>query len=117
MKNRAFAFAGLILSGFVAGAHAQTLNFSPTVTLKIGQSGILHGARSSGCGGAAPDWATTRTWLPATELGTFADAGIRSRYSDSCKAEVKVRAVRFTARKAGVERLRLFGDSIELTVR
>ena len=117
MKKWVFALFGAALSACATGANAQAIQFSPVVTLKIGQSSVLHGARASGCGGAAPDWATVKTWLPASELGTFADAGVRSRHSDSCKGEVKARAVRFTARKAGSERMRLFGDSIELTVK
>ena len=109
--------SGVVYLALATQTQAQSLQFSPVVNLKIGQSSVLHGARSSGCGSAPPDWATVKTWLPATSLGTFADAGMRSRYSDSCKADVKVRAVRFTGRTPGTETFRLFGDSITLTVR
>ncbi|MGL4497036.1 MAG: hypothetical protein ACRCXM_01280 [Beijerinckiaceae bacterium] len=105
----------LLLAG--AGvAQAQTLQFSPQVTLKIGQSAILNGARANQCGAPAPDWATVRTWLPPTDLGTFADAGLQKKFSDSCRGEVAVRAVRFTARKTGSERMRLFGDQLTVSV-
>lgn len=97
-------------------AFSQTLNFSPHVYLKTGQSAVVNGARSPQCGAPAPDWATVQAWLPPTDLGTYADAGVRNKFSDSCRADVKVRAVRFTARKAGTQQFRMFGDQLTISV-
>jgi hypothetical protein len=54
--------------------------------------------------------------VPFSTLGTFSDGGLARKMSNFCNAVVPVRAVRFTARKAGVEEVRLLDDFVKIFV-
>ena len=107
----------LLIWALSSPAVAQTISYSPNVTLKVGQTTVIHGIRGgSGCSDPAPDWATASATLPASTLGTFSDGGVGTRGSRSCGAVVPARAVRFKATKKGSEALNIQGDAITVTV-
>ena len=99
------------------GAPAENIvaDYLPFVALEVGQSAIIHGARSRACG-AAPTWERISGALPDLETGQLSDGGIATRYSRNCGERVEVRAILFTATQAGEEHVTLYGDAIEIQV-
>jgi hypothetical protein len=85
------------------------------VKLKIGESAIIHGARSK-CGHQPAPWEKILTRLPKLKTGTFSDGGMGSRYSRSCNGLTPARAVKFTATQKGHEEFSLFGDRTTIDV-
>lgn len=107
-----FATVALASSGI---ALAGNIPYQSAVSLHVGESTIVHGARGK-CGKDAPDWEHAKERLPESELGTFSDGGVGTRGSRKCNGDTPARAVRFTASKAGTETLKLYGDKVKITV-
>jgi hypothetical protein len=116
-----FPRIGPMVFGSVAGvaacsaAMAENIPYRESVTLSVGQSTIVHGARGQ-CGEAPPDWSAVAGRLPMVGLGTFSDGGVGERYSRRCNGTTPARAVRFTATTPGQEQIEMFGDTIDITV-
>ncbi|SDE94579.1 hypothetical protein [Rhodospira trueperi] len=116
-----FPRIGLIVFGCLLGgaifstAMAQNIPYRETVTLSVGQSAIIHGARGQ-CGEAPPDWSAVAARLPMVSVGTFSDGGVGERRSRRCNGPTPARAVRFTATTPGQEQIELFGDTVDITV-
>ena len=106
----------VILVPIVAG-HAASVSLKPNVSLNVGQSMIVTGVRNRECGGGAPSWSNIKSRLPRSKTGKFSNGGTGTLDSDSCGETVAVRAVRFTATKAGTEKVKVFGDRISITVK
>lgn len=112
-----FAIGGAVLMGlFSVPASAQNIPFNQSVSMKVGQTTVIHGVRGRSCTDPAPSWAEARATLPASSLGTFSDGGVGTRGSRSCGGSVPARAVRFKATKKGSEVVTIQGDSISVTV-
>lgn len=86
-----------------------------TVTAKVGDALIIHGARGEACG-PAPDWERASARLPRLTTGDLTDGGIGTRYSRQCGGRVPARAILFTATRPGVEQISLYGDPIMINV-
>jgi len=108
-------FAGAVMAMVSASAVAQEIPYRKSVTLSVGQSAIIHGARGE-CGEAPPTWSRVAERLPIVGLGTFSDGGEGTRHSRSCGGPTPARAVRFTATTPGHEQIELFRDPIDITV-
>jgi hypothetical protein len=96
---------------------AQNIPTNLNVSLKVGQSTIIHGMRGQACGAAAPSWAQVASSLPSTEIGSFSDGGIGTRSSRVCGGNVPARAIRFKATRRGSEAVNVQGDLVSITVR
>jgi hypothetical protein len=96
--------------------HAKDFKYKRSVTLKIGQSVVLKGVRR-GCGKSAPTWAGIKGRLPRSKLGSFSDGGTGTYSSVRCGRKVGARGVKFTAKKAGKEKLVIFLDPFRITVK
>jgi len=107
--------ATVVLSA--VAAEARDFKFKGTATLKVGQSVILKGVRRSNCGDKAPSWGRIRGKLPRSKTGSYSNGGVGTVKSNSCGGEVGARGVKFTAKKAGKERLKIFGDFVRITVK
>jgi hypothetical protein len=109
----------LLASAFAAGlisssAAAQNIPFNPTVSVQVGQSVVLKGVRGE-CGQAAPAFKQLNR-LPKSSLGSLSDGGTGTAASRACGRPTPVRAIRFTARKAGSEQITIYDDAITITV-
>ncbi len=128
-RRIAFVIGTLIVtaasvSGFTAW-HASSqasvtserpIAFRSKVTLKVGQSVVIHGYRA-GCGKPAPDReSTTSKFPPKIGVGTLTAGDTGVRYSRHCKGDTPAREVIFHAERVGSEMIELFGDAITLTV-
>lgn len=102
---------------FWSPTSASDFKYRKKVTLKIGQSTILKGVRSPGCIDAVPSWQNLKRELPNSNLGTFSDGGSGVVKSNYCKKTVGARGIRFTAQRAGKERLRIFADPVRIIVK
>lgn len=98
------------------GATAQEIPYLPNVSLEVGQSAIIHGARGE-CGQQAPDWERIASRLPKVATGEFSDGGLGTRSSRRCGGPTPARAVRFTATTPGSEKITLYDDPINIEVR
>jgi hypothetical protein len=116
MKNVLGLGAAMLIGLMAVPAAAQNIPTNPNVSLRVGQSTIVHGARGRACGATAPSWAETAATLPSSQIGTFSDAGIGTRGSRSCGGNVPARAIRFKATKKGSEVVTIQGDPISITV-
>lgn len=92
------------------------IGYDARVRLLVGESLLIHGDRGDCDGGRVPTWSYTLSRVPHSNLGTFSDGGLARKMSNFCNAVVPVRAVRFTAHKAGAEEVRLLGDFIKVSV-
>lgn len=86
-----------------------------TVTAKVGDALIIHGARGETCG-PAPDWERASAGLPQLTTGDLTDGGVGTRYSRQCGGRVPARAILFTATRPGVEQISLYGDPVMINV-
>lgn len=85
------------------------------VSVKVGESAIIHGARGNECG-PAPSWASAKLLLPELMIGTLTDGGVGTRLSRQCGGRVPARAILFTATQRGTEQISLYGDDIVIRV-
>lgn len=117
IRNVAFAVLGVVLAGGAGsfGAVAQEIPYRKTITLKVGETAVIHGARGE-CGKPAPEWSQVIRKLPPVALGSFSDGGLGERKSRSCGGPTPARAIRFTATKAGAEQILVEQDPITITV-
>jgi hypothetical protein len=92
------------------------IGYDARVRMLVGESRLIHGDRGDCDGGNVPEWGYTMPRVPFSTLGTFSDGGLARKMSNFCNAVVPVRAVRFTARKAGVEEVRLLDDFVKIFV-
>lgn len=117
MKTVSVMGAVVIIGLTAMPATAQNIPTNLNVSLKVGQSTIIHGNRGRACGSPAPSWEQTTSTLPPTQLGTFSDGGVGTRSSRACGGNVPARAIRFKAMKKGTEVMNLYGDPVTVTVR
>ena len=99
----------------VAASEALVADYLPYVSLEVGETAIIHGARSRACS-VAPRWEHIRDALPELATGMLSDGGVATRYSRRCNERVEVRAILFTATHVGTEQITLYGDAIEIHV-
>ncbi|MET3660756.1 hypothetical protein [Aquamicrobium ahrensii] len=97
-------------------ADLPMIGYDARVRMLVGESRLIHGDRGDCDGGNVPGWGYTMPRVPFSTLGTFSDGGLARKMSNFCNAVVPVRAVRFTARKAGVEEVRLLDDFVKIFV-
>lgn len=119
MRLFIMALIATIIFSVVTAFAADTENFLfyNTVRLEVGESLVLKGVRSSDCGDKAPRWGGIRLKLPRSKTGSYSNGGIGTVNSISCGGKVAARGVKFTAKKAGKEKLKIFGDVVKITVR
>ena len=111
-------FSSMILIGLMTvPVAAQNIPTNLNVTLRVGQSTIIHGVRGRACGAPAPSWGEAAATLPSSQIGTFSDGGIGTRSSRVCGGSVPARAIRFKATKKGSEVVNVQGDPVAITVR
>lgn len=99
----------------VSGSLAGDIPYKQEVTLKIGQSAILKGVRGDCDSTRAPRYSDL-TRLPKPKIGKLSNGGAGTVESDSCGGTVPARAIKFTANKAGTERITIYKDRIKITV-
>jgi len=92
------------------------IGYDARVVMVVGESRVIHGDRGDCDGGNIPDWTYTAPRVPHSSLGVFTDGGLARKMSNYCNKVVPVRAVRFTARTAGVEEIRLLDDFVKIFV-
>lgn len=96
--------------------HLPLIGYNSRIVMALGESRLVHGDRGNCDGGMLPDWYYTSQRVPVSDLGTFSDGGLARKMSNFCNAVVPVRAVRFTARKAGEDEVRLLDDYVRIVV-
>jgi hypothetical protein len=112
------SLSSMMLIGMMAvPAAAQNIPTNLNVSLRVGQSTIIHGVRGRACGSPAPSWAETMATLPGSQIGAFSDGGIGTRTSRVCGGTVPARAIRFKATRKGSEVVTVQGDPVSITVR
>ena len=99
----------------VASYEGVVAEYVRNVSLKVGESAIIHGARGDECG-PAPSWDVAEDMLPELVTGTLTDGGVGTRNSRQCGGRVPARAILFTATTAGTEQTSLYGDDIVIRV-
>lgn len=108
----------LLNSGYyisAQGIRAIDVEYRKAVSLRVGESSVIHGARSD-CGERAPNWEVTQSKLPPLPIGTWSDGGEGKRYSRACGGPTPARGVVFTATQSGLEQFLLYGDSVTINV-
>ena len=93
------------------------IGYDARVEMRVGESRLIHGDRGKCDGTMLPDWNNTSPRVPESRLGSFSDGGLARKMNNYCNAVVPVRAVKFTAREAGTEEMRLLDDFIKIVVR
>ena len=96
--------------------YAGDIPYNSNVNLKVGQSVVLKGVRAKCDGTKAPSFASLKK-LPKPKTGVLSDGGAGTVDSKRCKGRVPGRAVIFTAKKAGSERLIIYKDEVIIKVR
>lgn len=109
------AVFGLMTGG--GALAAGKIIVTPLVELSVGKSVIIHGARSNTCGSPPPAWTDLEASLPSSSLGAFSDGGVGTRLSARCNGPTPARAIKFTAKTKGSEKVYLEGDRITITVK
>lgn len=90
--------------------------YKRNITLRVGESAVIHGHRGA-CGQAAPAVEKTEKRLPTNlQTGILSVGRTGVRYSRHCKGETPAREVIMNARRAGSDRITIFGDTIDITV-
>ncbi|MCD7059099.1 hypothetical protein [Pelagibacterium xiamenense] len=108
----------LLSSGYyisASGVRAIDVEYRRSISLRVGESSVVHGARSN-CGERAPDWETTLSRLPVLDIGTWSDGGEGRRYSRACGGPTPARGVVFTATRPGLVEFTLYGDPVTIHV-
>ena len=90
-----------------------TVSYNARVVLAVGASKLVHGAFND-CDTPPPSWEMIRAGIPSSGIGIFEDAGPARQLKGICRAEVFVRAIRFTALRAGVEEMNLLGSYLRI---
>lgn len=99
----------------VASYEGIVAEYVRNVSVKVGESAIIHGARGNDCG-PAPSWESAKLLLPELVTGTLTDGGVGTRVSRQCGGRVPARAILFTATRPGTEQISLYGDDIVIRV-
>lgn len=99
----------------VASYEGIIAEYVRNVSVKVGESAIIHGARGNECG-PAPTWESAKLLLPELVTGTLTDGGVGTRVSRQCGGRIPARAILFTAMQPGVEQISLYGDDIVIRV-
>lgn len=99
----------------VASYEGIVAEYVRNVSVKVGESAIIHGARGNECG-EAPTWESAKLLLPELVTGTLTDGGVGTRQSRQCGGRVPARAILFTATRPGTEQISLYGDDIVIRV-
>jgi len=99
----------------VASYEGVVAEYVRNVSVKVGESAIIHGARGNECG-PAPSWESASLLLPELVTGTLTDGGVGTRISRQCGGRVPARAILFTATQSGTEQISLYGDDIVIRV-
>ena len=99
----------------VASYEGIVAEYVRNVSVKVGESAIIHGARGNECG-PAPSWESAKLLLPELVTGTLTDGGVGTRVSRQCGGRVPARAILFTATTVGTEQISLYGDDIVIRV-
>lgn len=99
----------------VASYEGIVAHYVRNVSVKVGESAIIHGARGNECG-PAPSWESAKLLLPELVTGTLTDGGVGTRVSRQCGGRVPARAILFTATSPGTEQISLYGDDIVIRV-
>lgn len=110
-----FMDAGRITADPVGSFEGIVAEYVRNVSVKVGESAVIHGARGNECG-PAPSWESARLLLPEIVTGRLTDGGIGTRQSRQCGGRVPARAILFTATNAGTEQISLYGDDIVIRV-
>lgn len=93
----------------------QRIPYRDRVTLKVGQSAVIHGARGA-CGEQPPPWNAARWELPPLYIGAWSDGGVGYRISRACDGPTPVRGIVFTAINPGKESIVIFNDPVVISV-
>lgn len=99
----------------VASYEGIVAEYVRNVSVKVGETAIIHGARGNECG-EAPTWESAKLLLPELVTGTLTDGGVGTRVSRQCGGRVPARAILFTAMQPGTEQISLYGDDIVIRV-
>jgi hypothetical protein len=99
----------------VASYEGIVAEYVRNVSVKVGESAIIHGARGNECGDA-PSWESAKLLLPELMTGILTDGGVGTRVSRQCGGRIPARAILFTATQVGVEQISLYGDDIVIRV-
>jgi len=99
----------------VASYEGIVAEYVRNVSVKVGESAIIHGARGNECG-PAPSWESAKLLLPELVTGTLTDGGVGTRVSRQCGGRIPARAILFTATQPGIEQISLYGDNIVIRV-
>ena len=97
-------------------AFAETgpkIEYQSKVTLKVGESVIVHGIRGD-CGKAP---AKSALKVPASKTGKFSIGKLGWRESGKCNGATPAVQVIFTAVTPGKETVKVEGDAIKITVK
>jgi hypothetical protein len=108
-------FASSLAVMFVTEVQAAEFKYNSSVSVKVGKSVVLKGARGKTCDDGAPSWAEVASNLPKTTTGTYSDGGVGTTQSQRCGKSVPARGIKFTATTAGKERLQVYGDPVSIT--
>lgn len=112
------AIGFLLNSGYyisASGIRAIDVEYRRSVSLRVGESSVIHGARSD-CGERAPDWEAAVRLLPELDIGAWSDGGEGKRYSRACGGPTPARGVVFTATQPGLAQFLLYGDPVTIHV-
>lgn len=99
----------------VASYEGIIAEYVRNISIKVGESAIIHGARGNECGDA-PTWESAKLLLPELVTGTLTDGGVGTRVSRQCGGRIPARAILFTATSPGTEQISLYGDDIVIRV-
>lgn len=99
----------------VASYEGVVAEYVRHVSIKVGESAIIHGARGNECD-EAPTWESAKLLLPELVTGKLTDGGVGTRQSRQCGGRVAARAILFTAISPGTEHISLYGDDIVIRV-
>lgn len=109
-------FASSLAAVSISEVHAAEFKYNSSVSVKVGKSVVLKGARGKTCEDGAPSWADVSANLPKSTTGAYSDGGVGTTRSQRCGKTVPARGIKFTATTAGKERLQVYGDPVSITV-
>jgi len=95
----------------------KQISYRQIADLNVGDSIVLHGARSMVCSQQPPEWPEVLKFLPVLSTGVWSDGGVGFRVSRSCGGATPARAVVFTATRSGMDKFMLYEDPITVTVK